>query len=378
MGSLRVFNQQAKRFAAVGALLFATLMPALVPALVSAATVTDRSIKLSTSAKAASGVSYTIGFKAAQANTGAFVVDFCTDAAIGAACTTPLGFSASGVGTSGSDTVTAVDANTVKVVLGSSVNAGQAITPVELTGLTNPTDDGTIYARIVTYQDGTTNYHYTAADNLDNGGQHLDDGSVALSITDNIGVTGAVLESLLFCASTETITTDCSNGDPLDPPSVSLGTNGVLDNTLSEGTIHTQISTNAAKGAIVNLKSNAVGCGGLIRNGAPTACDITPVSGTAAAITPGTAKFGVKLGGLTAGTGTLNAAGNYETTDYFMNYVSGDATGVTSTYGDPIYNTNSLPVNNGAVDLTFGASTSNTTPAGNYSATLNLIATGTF
>jgi hypothetical protein len=61
-----------------------------------------------------------------------------------------------------------------------------------------------------------------------------------------------------------------------------------------------------------------------------------------------------------------------------MGYVSGDATGVTSTYGDPILDTAGAPVNNMGMPLTFGASAANDTAAGLYSADLSLIATGKF
>jgi hypothetical protein len=150
----------------------------------------------------------------------------------------------------------------------------------------------------------------------------------------------------------------------------------VLGNALSEGTIYSQISTNASGGAVVNLKSNATGCGGLIRAGAPSECDISPIT-TAGAISSGAAQFGLKLANITNGSGTINPVANYNTTTYFMNYVDGN-TGVTSTYGDPIYNTDDKPVSDGSVDLTFGANVSNDTPAGTYSATLSLIATGKF
>lgn len=74
----------------------------------------------------------------------------------------------------------------------------------------------------------------------------------------------------------------------------------------------------------------------------------------------------------------MNVESGYSTTDYFMDWVLGDGTGVTSPYGDPIYNTNDAPVNVGKTNLTFGANISNVTPAGNYSASMSLIATGKF
>lgn len=362
-----------------GALLAATIVPALVPALVSAATLTERSVSMSSASKGTTGVSYAVSFKAAQDNTGAFIIDFCTDSVVGTTCTTPTGLDVTTPTTTGSDTVSSPDANTVKVVLATPVNTGGQVT-VTLGGLTNPTNAGPMYARIVTYTDGTS----AGSNDSATPGTHLDEGSVALSINDNFGVGGAVLESLVFCASApylaaNPIGSGCT-GAHLSNPDVSLGTNGILGSTLSEGTIYSQISTNAAHGAVVNLKSSTVGCGGLMLEGATgaPACGITPVATTPAAIADNASKFGLKLANITATSGTVLAAGSYSTSNYFMNYISGDATGVTSTYGDPIYNTSGLPINNGSVDLTFGADISNVTPAGNYKANLSLIATGTF
>jgi hypothetical protein len=60
-----------------------------------------------------------------------------------------------------------------------------------------------------------------------------------------------------------------------------------------------------------------------------------------------------------------------------MGYAVGDTSGITGPYGDPIYSA-AGPVNQATANLTFGANISNVTPAGNYSAALNLIATGKF
>ncbi len=375
MRSFRIFNRRAGALFAAAGLVFATM----VPALASAATVTERSVALSSSVKSNASV-YNVGFKAATNSTGAAVIDICTTPNIGSVCTTPTGFAIGTIGTTSAHTVTKVDSNTAKVVLSSSVNAGGAVA-VDISGITNPSSTGTIYARIVTYTDGTTNYGYVAADDLDNGGGgkvHLDDGSVAISITDGFDVSGRVLETMVFCASGAALTlTDCSDATA---PSVTLGAGGILTETLSTGTVYTLVSTNAASGAVVNLKSNTTGCGGLSRVGASsfaTGCGITPLT-SAGSIGSGAAKFGVQLSSPTATTGQLNVVGSYSTSNYFMNWVSGDATGVTSVYGDPIYNTNDAPVNVGKTNLTFGANISNVTPAGYYTASMSLIATGKF
>jgi hypothetical protein len=146
------------------------------------------------------------------------------------------------------------------------------------------------------------------------------------------------------------------------------------------GTINTQISTNAVSGAVISLKSSAVGCGGLINSSNTSGCFIKPALQTG--IANGEAKFGVKTAAdnVDATNGTVRAvpSSGYNDTTFALNWVTGDATGVTSTYGDPILDTDSKPANNRNMALTFGASASNQTPAGNYSADLSLIATGKF
>ncbi len=216
----------------------------------------------------------------------------------------------------------------------------------------------------------------------------------ALATTNAIGVSASVLESMTFCASgtTTAVSTDanCVNtGSTLTTPNLVLGvTNGgvtaLQSNTLSTGTVYTQISTNASHGAVVNLKSNATDCGGLLLAGDSSHCYISPAP--APGFAAGTADFGVKTGTAVGTTSDSNASGTYEiaggssynASNYFMNFVTGNGTGVTSPYGDPILDTGGGTVNDENMPLTFGASISNNTPAGNYAATLNLIATGTF
>lgn len=373
MNSFRVFNRRAGALFSAATLVLATL----VPGLVSAADVTSRSISLSTSVKDSASVTYEVKFTAQDAGTGAFILNLCDDPTIGAACTVPGGVSTSGVGTSGSDTVTAIDTNTsVKVILAASVNAGDPV-DVVLTGIHNPTASGVLYGRIITYTDGTdVTSNYVSPSSV---GTYKGSGSVAMSITDGFSVSGAVPETMTFCASgTAGIGTGCSTN--VTNPSLTLGAGGILTTTLSTGTVYTQISTNAAGGAVVSLKSNTLGCGGLSRQGAASfaaGCGIAPIT-TAGSIATSDAKFGLKLGNLGGASGTTAVSGNYTTTNYLMNWASDDATGVTSTYGDPIYNTSSAPISDGTADLTFGADISSVTPAGTYSATLNLIATGTF
>lgn len=365
MKSLRVFNRRAGSAFAAAALVLGTT----VPAMVSAATVTERSIALSSSSAEATDVSYEVNFTSPSA-TKTFVTTFCTTAA--GNCTAPTGLNLAGATTATADySVENATANTVAVEL---TNAATTV-DVTIDDVVNPDAAGTMFARIATYAEAYASL-----------GSVVDSGNVAISITDGFGVNGAVLETLTFCVSgpdgseQNPITSGC--GGTLEPADISLGTDGILSTTLSTGTIYTQLSTNANGGAVVSLKSDAAGCGGLLRDGTGAAaerCGIAPLT-VAGTINDGDARFGVMLSNLGGADSTTTVpAGNYSTTNYYMGYDNVDESeGVTSPYGDPVYSTGGDPVSDGTADLTFGANMSNLTPAGNYSANFSLIATGKF
>jgi hypothetical protein len=390
MSSFGVFNRQVRRMGVLVALLVATIVPALVPSLVAAATVTDRSIALSSSSKSATDVTYELKFTPVAA-ADAFGIDFCNDTPIvGEACTAPTGMvttsatSATAGFTDVDDVTNGGNHNTLRVVSTSTMAAGTPVT-VDIDHITNPSTTDPLYARIVTYDGGSATATTDAeAYTSTVPGTHKDDGGVAISITDTVGVSGAVLESMTFCAANQTITKDCGDAATTGhEPILKLGetvggTKALVPGTTSTGDIYTQISTNAATGAVVWLKSG-VACGGLKRVGVST-CDILPSTD---GIGANDAEFGVKTAA-TATDSDINASGTYQATNsynsstYLLNWVSGNATGVSSTYGDQILNTDSKPVNNKNMQLTFGAQANNTTPAGLYSADLSLIATGKF
>jgi len=377
MSSFRVFNQQVRRISIAAAFLMATIVPALVPSLVNAATVTERSIALTSSSKAATGVTYTANFTAVGA-AGAFVLDFCNDSPIlGQTCTAPTGFDASAAASTTSG-FTDVVGSTSKIVVTGTINATDQVS-VDITGINNPTTTDPLYARIVTFD---TQAHANAYTSTTPGTGVVDDGGVAIAITDTVGVSGAVLESMTFCAAKIAITADCANASANTPVlklGETVGTTVALDSThVSTGDVYTQISTNAASGAVVSLKSG-VACGGLKRVGA-SGCDIAPA--VTGGISAGDAKFGLKAAAdADTGTnpnGTFQATNGYGSSTFLLNWVSGNATGIASPYGDAVLNTNNLPANNKNVKITFGASINNSTPAGLYSADLSMIATGKF
>jgi hypothetical protein len=394
MKSLRFIDRQAGYGLSAIGLLVAMVAPGLVPAFASADVVTDRSIQLSSAATSAQNVTYNVTFTPATAGATQILIDFCNNSpVIGDACTPPTGFDASSADVSSASTtagysVATKSANSV-VVDNSSALAASTSASFELTGIDNPTAAGSLYARIVTYANGDT---VGTSANPDATSTHLDDGGIAMDIEDAIGVSGRVQEALTFCASKNAITSDCSALTAADAPNIVLGNDGVLSSTVSSAPIYTDISTNAASGAVVRLKSDATGCGGLLRAGAPTACDIVAGTGSDAAhtVADNTAAFGVKLGALTVtgvnGAGLVEAADYnnnnspanfYDALNYKMNFVDANS-GVTSAYGDAILDTNGAPVSQGKATLNFGAAVNDTTPAGHYSANISLIATGKF
>lgn len=376
MNSLRVFNRQAGFIVAIAALMIALV----VPTFASADQVTSRSVQLSTASKSTSNVTYTVGFTPTK-DAGAFVINFCQESPIiGETCTTPTGFSATGAAASGGFTASATDAQTV-VVTGTLTHAVGVSVPI--TGITNPSATGAFYARIITYDTAAHAALYDSSQTSSQDANRQDEGGVALYITDTIGVTAAVAESMTFCVSAANISKDCT---ATSAPTLALGedVNGVKTlsaSNLSTGDIYTQISTNASQGAVINLKSNADNCGGLI-NSSASGCFITPATGDFSA---GTANFGLLVNSATDPTGVTPSgevravpASGYNGTTYLLNYASNGLSGVTSVFGDPVLDTHDAPANNKNSKLTFGASVSNTTPAGRYSADLSLIATGKF
>jgi hypothetical protein len=256
---------------------------------------------------------------------------------------------------------------TVSNASGASVASGTSV-KVNVGGFTNPTNPNTtFYARILTYATATTGY-------TDSGtiASAVDAGGVALSTTSQISVSGTVQETLTFCVSGEAIT-DCT---VTAPPTLELGHGDpkVLDTTdVDKVDAFSQISTNAGGGASIRIK-NSNSCAGLMRAGAAD-CDIASVasSGSPITIANGEAKFGLQVVSSGGNMGTLTTAGDYAGT--------GDAFGldadVTSTYGSVVASSDGV-LDGVNTTYTFGAGASNTTPAGVYTATMTLIATGTY
>ncbi len=414
MNSLRVFvDRKTVSLVAV----FALLLSLALPIFASAAQITTRSVELSSATKSATGVQYKVNFTIPTGDTGAGAVglQFCSNSPlVGEDCDPPTGLNvASATVVSGADSVsvpTVVSSmGPALVAVGDTEFSTAGAKTFTLGGITNPSSAGSMYVRVITYDTAANaTDDYDASDNDGIGGVGtvgassavISSGSIALSIVDGISVSGAVLESLTFCASAVAMTDgddDNNYCEDATTPTVTLGHDvggGVIAlsaDALDTGAVYTQLSTNASGGAVVRIKSGAI-CGGLIRAGdtsqvASTACTGIPASGPTGNVTSGTAGFGLRVGtaaldtnttGSSDSTGSMVAAGDYNNTDYRFNWVANNATGVSSTYGDDLLNTSGATATEQGATLTFGTSISSATPAGRYSADLSLIATGTF
>ena len=365
------------------ALVGVAVLIAIIPMDASAGQVTNRSITLSSASMGATNVSYKVAFTP-EAPAGAFVVEFCSNSPlVGQTCEAPAGFDAAGASSTTSG-FSDVAGSTNRIQVAGDLPNGQPVSVV-VNGITNPATEGQMYGRIVTYD---TKQHASAYQSTDIGVGAKDSGGVALAISKSIALSGTVQETLQFCVSGQAIAADCSG---TVAPSLKLGQK--IDDTITillpeqinEGDLYTQITTNALNGAVVRLKSNALNCGGLLRAGAPAACDIKPA--TSGGINPSNheAQFGIKTS-LSTNSPSPSATGQYRPavgsiysdTTFAMNYIAGNASGVTSLFGDPLLDTAGAPANNKNMKLTFGVTIANETPAGDYSADISLIATGRF
>lgn len=440
MKSLRFLDRRAGFSLGAIGLLLGVIAPTVMPAFASADLLASRSITMSSSTAGATDTSYVVKFTSpagisgvTSGSEGGVVIEFCSNTPlIGSTCDHPTGmatktnvtlalgdvkYNTSDPASDG--TVSSPSDGVVMWKAGTALTGGTPLT-LQLDGITNPDSTvKTFYARITTY-DTNVATEYTAADDL---GSYVDEGGVALSNAATVGVHAYVLESMTFCVAKGDVgdTGNASQITAQGEPSENCGaneadctlTNGVAasgcvvapdmtigqqtgtvtalsTSAVSTGEVYAQLSTNAGEGAVVNLKSDAANCGGLYRDGTSSAanCGIAPQTTALSSITAGDSKFGLKVGTATVapkadgsgGTGSgddkISAGGSYDGSNFFMDYTD-STSGVTSPYGSELFEA-SDPVNNVNVPITFGASISNTTPAGVYGANFNLIAVGKF
>ncbi len=357
----------------------AAVMPALAGQ-ASAAPVTARYVKMSSSSNTATGASYEIGFTTATAGTlRGIVVDFCANSPIigDTTCTVPTGFS---VGTptvsvsasftaTGSWTGSSLNTNrtlTVTNATNTNITAGTAGT-ITVSTVTNPTAAPVpFYARIYTYTATAGATGYTVA-NPSNGGAVLDSGGVAMTTTATITVTAKVQETLTFCV----YTTSCGTGT-----AVALGDgNGVLasNTTVYTGTSSFDLASNASTGVVVRLKGDTLKAGSF-------SLDTFGASCTADSAATGTEQFGLRLSTTGAGQTAVapyNCAANSHGFDIASACGTENDGNVTCTYGDQIATT-AGPTTSSTSVIEYAAKSASTTESGVYTADLSYIATGKY
>lgn len=378
MKKLIALRRSGIAMAAAMLLVGATIPSLLAFSTVSANQITSRSIQISDSTPAATGVSYKLTFTSGPTAAQELIVDFCGDSAIiGATCA----FSAATVpnvasATSSAGTLatvgTGVPVHTIKVT-GLTIAASTAYT-ITFSGIANPTGTNSFYARVLTYATGNAAGYAPASTTgaATTTGTYVDYGGDALSTATNVSVTATVMETLSFCVSAAAPGAGCTS---TTAPTLTLGSGSplTLGTPVSTAGAYTQLSTNALSGAVVSLKTtSSTACSGLSRDGGAT-CPIAAI-GAFAALAAGSGNFGLNVANGTGGTGTVTANPNYGTTagSYGMG-----TTAPISTYGDPI-ESSTAPVANVNSALTYAAAAATTTPAGVYKTTQALIATGTF
>lgn len=361
--------------------------------------VTSRSIQMSSATLSATSVSYKVTFTpATSATVQAIIVDFCDNDPLvtDTTCTAPSGFSltatpavsgqSSGANCNLSTFTTAAQLNsnrTLELSAASAVSFSPGGTSCQftITTVTNPNSaNHSFYARIYTY-DTTTHANSYAA-----GGSTgvVDDGGVALSTAALINITATVQEAMTFCVASASITSNCANAGS-NPPNITIGHAVGTSTVITSGAVDisavfTQLSTNANGGSVVDMKaSNTCANGGLSATGGST-CPIAGVGSSAATIAAGAGQWGMcvnKGSNTTIATNYNDTINNCPVSYNATSKFGMNGTNLTSTFGDQIFSTTGA-VNNEANTLEFVATAANTTPAGIYTGSESLIATGTF
>ena len=388
---IKRITARAIYFASVGLLTIGVISPLALTGSANAATVSTRSIQMSTAAQGATGVTYTVTFTPSGTSVQSLVLDFCDSASTpipGAACTTSAGVPDFTNATVSSTFMTSLTAGTKGLgqikLTGTAASTASTAQTITLSNVTNPTSAAqttctgitgagcTFYGRIYTFS-GATYGTYSSASSI---GNAVDTGGFALATSQSITITATVKESLTFCASKTQPSVGCTTGVTAPNLTLGHGTPTALDSTaVDSDTAHFGCSTNANGNVVVRIKGTVLT--------SPSSNTIAAVSAGGSAgpysITAGTAAFGMRIG-VTSGT-DYSASGVTPTAKYSSaTQYSWDTTSSTNNTnlgaGDQIATV--TPVTDAWAKLNFAATAALTTPAGIYTASESLIATGTF
>ncbi|MGI9028211.1 MAG: hypothetical protein ACR2FM_05240 [Candidatus Saccharimonadales bacterium] len=411
-------------------------MPIILQSQAAAGTIANRKLTIGSSV-ANANTSYNFNFDLSSTfsgNVGSVDITFCTTAL--GTCTTPTGIQTSGA-VLGTQTINAVAAgftvagtttgNVIQITRTPAAAAANNPVVLNFTGIVNPNLVGnstSYYGRITVFSDAA----YTTA---------VDSGNVAAAIVRQITVNGRVAERLDFCVGAVTDgdagaadTTEDASITGLNDNAICTGTFpststvdiGVLDDT---AVYFSPVNTTPTNGSLDNYglaavktnASNGVNVSFYVEDATavtasdgdhlkafrvvPTDCQAVQTSGlgltdqcfkssvaTGEAIVAGTEQFGMKVScfyqnatfstttGLTADANYADAAtarvadceNDIDNANYAWNE-TGIADTISSSTG---------VVDDELIKFAFGATTSSTTPTGNYTVVSTYIATPTF
>ncbi|MDQ3094257.1 MAG: hypothetical protein M3Q70_03735 [bacterium] len=290
MNNAPALVKRANLLILAGIMASATLLPVLLTQKVSAyAQPTNRSIDLSTSEVSATDVTYTVNYTAATSSTiRGIVIDFCDSPLVGTVCTAPAGLNTNfatlalvqTAGISGFAVDSSAGASSANQVVlthatvGSAMTAGTTIVTFSLgaagaaDGFTNPSANGSFYARIATYTLAADAISYdssiTGATNP--GASAQDAGGVAMSTANQITINARVQEVLVFCVGTTdaATTNDCADisGTVVDLGVVQAGTPNISPVPVVNGGNNlgglAMVRTNGVNGVVIDYFAEAV------------------------------------------------------------------------------------------------------------------------
>lgn len=367
---------------------------------VSAAQLTSRSLAQSTTKVSATGsnvFTFTIG--TSGSTVGSIEFEYCTTPL--GTCTAPTGLdvdsatltSLTGAG-GGAFSIGPNTANKAQVTRTASAVTGTPTLVATFGNVVNPSTRTSFYVRITTYATAS----YTTA---------VDAGVVAGATTDQLTVNARVQERLDFCVGSSAVDDD-STSPAADCAAFTSGAGTTVDlGVIDASTINispvasgsggnamnglAMIRTNALNGAVIsyfaeqNTSSGKLKVAGATCSGTDTTDQCFNSTGTTQnSIVAGTEEFGLTVGYVNTGSRGSGYAGNNLVRD--TNY-DGDGTGtggfawddtgtadiIASSAGSSI-----KVIDDEALVLKFAATSSVTTPTGQYTVTSTYIATATF
>ncbi len=416
----------------------ATLLPVLLTQKVSAyAQPTNRSIDFSTSEVSATDVTYTVNYTAATSSTiRGIVIDFCDSPLIGTVCNAPAGLNTNfatlalveTAGISGFVVDSSGGASSANQVVlthaaaGSAMTAGTTVVTFSLgaagasDGFTNPSANGSFYARIATYTLAADAITYdssvTGANNP--GASAQDAGGVAMSTANQLTVNARVQEVLVFCVgTTDSDPTNATDGDCADISGTVVDLGVVQSGAPNISPVSAvnggndlgglaMVRTNGVNGVVIDYFAEAVtgdagaqgyagGLGALRVSGATCAGNGTLVTGaktdqcfnsagtTQTTFLPADEGFGMTVSAVNTTNGTTT--GLNRDTEYNGSGSNADGWAWSETTPDTIASSTASGVK--VVDdemlvLTFAAQAAVTTPTGQYGVTSTYVATASY